>query len=199
MASIGLTEGVPKLHATAPRGGASPAKDTHCCEPTTLFQFCYSITRNALYSIPSHLFASGSPPFSKSAAQSLFPSADWQLWLLSFTIGRRLAGLRLGDRLFRSPLNIFLIILPEMFPRFNNSSASCAEKSGGSEAAPRMESLRLRIEGDRRADDSRSLPLAFATERASGSEGVGATEASWNSLSYRLVLTLNLKIPCLPT
>jgi len=99
--------------------------------------------------------------------------------------GRRFAGLRLrlGDRLGRSPLKIFLIIFPEMLPRFNKSSASSAEKSGGSEAALRIESLRLRRVGDNSADDSRSLPLAFARDLVSGSEGVGATEASLNSLS----------------
>jgi len=118
--------------------------------------------------------------------------------------GRRGAGLRLrlGDRLMPFPLNMFLIILPEMLPRFNKSSASSAEKSGGSEAALRIESLRLllRIDGDNSADDSKSLPLAFTRERVSESEGVGATEASLKSLSYHLVfLTVNLWVPCLLT
>jgi hypothetical protein len=39
------------------------------------------------------------------------------------------------------------------------------------------------MDGDKSADDSKSRPLGLANDLVSGSEGVGAIEASWNSLS----------------
>ena len=100
---------------------------------------------------------------------------------------RRLAGLRLrlGERPERSPVNILFMACLEILPRFvNKSSASSAEKNGGSDASLRIESLRLRRDGDNNAEDSRSRPLGFARDRVSGSEVVGATDASLNSLSW---------------
>jgi hypothetical protein len=98
-----------------------------------------------------------------------------------------LAGLRLrlGERLARSPVNILLIVCLEILPRFvNKSSASSVEKKGGSDASLRIESRRFRMDGDNNAEDSRSRPLGFAKDRVSGSEGVGATDTSLNSLSW---------------
>jgi hypothetical protein len=77
-----------------------------------------------------------------------------------------------------------LIILVEILPRFIKSSTSSAEKFGGSEASLRIESARLRMEGDNKADDSKSLVLGFTRDLVSGSEGVGIAEASLKSLSW---------------
>jgi hypothetical protein len=93
--------------------------------------------------------------------------------------------LLLGDRLGRSPVNILFIIFREMLPRFNKSTASSGVNSGGSDAALKSESRRPRRDGDNRAADSRSRPpFAFARDLVSGSDGVGATDASLKSLSY---------------
>jgi hypothetical protein len=64
----------------------------------------------------------------------------------------------------------------------NNSSASSGVKDGGSDASLKNELARLRMDGDNNAEDSRSLTFGFR-DLVSGSDGVGATEASWKSLS----------------
>jgi hypothetical protein len=107
--------------------------------------------------------------------------------------------LRLGDRLALSPINILFIICREILPRFSNkSSASAAVKSGGSDAALKSESRRPRKVGDNRAADSRSRPpFAVARDLISGSDGVGATEASLKSLSLLLAPEWGIYAPCL--
>ena len=70
----------------------------------------------------------------------------------------------------------------ELLP-VRKSSISSAENSGGSDAALRSESRRLRIAGDNKDVDSRSPSTALARDVVSGSDGVGTTEASLNSLS----------------
>jgi hypothetical protein len=74
-------------------------------------------------------------------------------------------------------------ILVEMLPRLSKSSASSAEKFGGSEASLKIEFARLRMDGDNNAVDSRSLGFPLARDLVSGSDGVGTTDASLKSLS----------------